>query len=195
MQKIRMGEFTNDIENCLKILNTGGIILYPTDTVWGIGCDATNQQAVEKIFALKQRKDSKAMIILISEQMDIGRYVKAPDDKILNYVSQTSQPVTAVYENGINVAHSLISEDGTIAIRITIDEFCTALLNKFNKSLVSTSANISGKPAPAIFKDISVEIKNGVDYIVQHRQSDFRVAKASAIIRLNKEKEIVVLRS
>ncbi|MEO6330606.1 MAG: L-threonylcarbamoyladenylate synthase [Ginsengibacter sp.] len=190
-----MIDFTNDIEQSLAVLLNGGIILYPTDTLWGIGCDATNQEAVNKIFELKQREDSKTMIILISGEIDISTYVANPDPAILNYVFKTNRPTTAVFEHGRSVADSLINEDGTLAIRITRDEFCRDLINKFNKPLVSTSANISGNPAPLIFNDIDAEIKKGVDYIVQHRQSDFRVAKPSAIIKLNKEKKIITVRS
>ena len=187
--------FNNDIKQCLRVLQEGGIILYPTDTIWGIGCDATNQQAVQKIFTLKQREDSKTMIILISEQIDIETYVTNPAPEIKNYTSNTTRPVTAIYKNGKNVAAGLISGDGTIAIRITKDEFCSALINKYTKPLVSTSANISGRPAPANFSDIDINIKKGVDYIVQHRRSDFRVAKPSVIIKLNEDRKIIVVRS
>lgn len=180
---------------CLEMLSAGKLILYPTDTVWGIGCDATNEQAVSKVYHIKQRTETKSMIILLFRADDIEKYVDTPDLIISDYISKTTQPTTVIYENGKNVANNLLNRDGSIGIRITKDEFCCAILNKLNKPLVSTSANVSGNPAPAIFKEIDAEIKNGVDYIVQHRQNDLKVAKPSAIIRLSEKKEIVVIRS
>ncbi len=187
-------EFENDIESCLNVLKTGGLILYPTDTVWGIGCDATNEFAVTKIFELKKRADNKTMIVLISREIDVSNFVVKPDPQIFNYLANTAHPTTAIYDNGINVARGLISKDGSVAIRIVKDKFCTTLINRLEKPIVSTSANISGEATAAIYNDISDEIKNGVDYIVQHRQGDFKVAKPSVIIKLNEEKKIVVLR-
>src|SRR5687768_8205421 len=142
-QYLRNMYFENDIESCLVILRKGGLILYPTDTIWGIGCDATNQYAVNKIFTLKKRADNKTMIILLSRQTDISNYVVNPDPQILHYLANTTQPTTAIYDKGINVASGLISRDDTVAIRIVRDEFCTALINNFAKPIVSTSANIS----------------------------------------------------
>ncbi len=182
--------FENYIKSCLVVLKKGGLILYPTDTIWGIGCDATNQYAVNKIFALKKRLDNKTMIILLSKQTDISNYVLKPDPQILNYLANITRPTTAIYSDGINVASELISDDGSVAIRIVRDEFCATLINMFGKAIVSTSANISGELPPAIFNDISDEIKNGVDYIVQHRRGDSKVAKPSSIIKLNDEKKL-----
>src|SRR5688572_29392167 len=159
--------FENDIESCLVVLKKGGLILYPTDTIWGIGCDATNQQAVNKIFALKKRADNKTMIILLSKQTDISNYVATPHPQILDYLANTTQPTTAIYNKGVNVANGLISKDGSVAIRIVRDEFCATLINRFGKPIISTSANISGERFPETFKEISDEIKNGVDYIVK----------------------------
>ncbi|MEP6594484.1 MAG: L-threonylcarbamoyladenylate synthase [Ginsengibacter sp.] len=189
-----MTDFSKDIQGSVAVLTNGGLILYPTDTIWGIGCDATNEQAVNKIFSLKQRAENKSMIILVSDLNNIARYVKHPDPEILNYLAKTSQPTTAIYKNGLNVAHGLINNDGTIAIRIVDDEFCTALIKTFGKPIVSTSANVSGKPSPKNFSEIDEAIKNGVDYIVQHRQVGFKDARPSAIIKLNDEKKIVILR-
>ncbi len=186
--------FENDIKSCLSVLKKGGLILYPTDTIWGIGCDATNQSAVNKIFKLKKRVDNKTMIILLSRQTDIRNYVVKPKPQILDYLANTSQPTTAIYDNGKNVASGVISKDGSVAIRIVRDVFCTTLINTFGKPIISTSANISGELPPAIFNDISDEIKNGVDYIVQHRRGDLKVAKPSSIIKLNDEKKIVIIR-
>ncbi len=180
---------------CSQTLSAGKLILYPTDTIWGIGCDATNEQAVSKVYQLKQRTETKSMIILLSLIDDIDKYVDTPDLDIIDYISKTFQPTTAIYENGKNVANNLLNKDGSIAIRITKDEFCSAVINKLNKPVVSTSANISGKPAPTIFKEIDAQIKNGVDYIVQHRQGDFKVAKPSAIVRLSGKSKIMLIRS
>lgn len=189
-----MIDFSKDIQRSVAVLINGGLILYPTDTIWGIGCDATNEKAVNKIFFLKQRAETKSMIILLSDLNDISRYVIHPDPAILNYLSKTFQPTTAIYKNGKNVAHELINNDGTIAIRIVKEEFCSSLVNTFGKPIVSTSANISGKYPPSNFNEISEEIKNGVDYIVQHRQSDFKGARPSSIIKINDEKKIVIVR-
>ncbi len=186
--------FESDIESCLNVLKKGGLILYPTDTIWGIGCDATNEYAVKKIFTLKKRADNKTMIILISPETNVSNFVVKPDPEIFDYLANTTHPTTAIYNNGINVAKGLISKDGSIAMRIVRDTFCTTLVNRLEKPIVSTSANISGEAPPAIFKDISDKIKNGVDYIVQHRQGDSKVAKPSVIIKLNEEKKIIVLR-
>jgi L-threonylcarbamoyladenylate synthase len=190
-----MQSFAKDIENCLAVLTSGGLILYPTDTIWGIGCDATNELAVNKIFELKHRAESKAMIILLSDEKEITRYVKGPDPEIVNYISIASQPTTAIFEKGMNIACELLSYHGTIAIRIVKDKFCANLINEFGKPIVSTSANIAGQPAPANFIEINKKIKNGVDYIVQHRQDDFKAAKPSAIIKMNDERQIIIVRS
>lgn len=187
-------QFEKDIERCIDILKRGGLILYPTDTVWGIGCDAENGQAVSKIFTLKQRAETKAMIILLSDKKDIERYVDKPKPEIIDYVSKSSNPITAIYKYGKNVATNLIGDDGSIAIRIVNDDFCKTLIKNFKKPLVSTSANISGESTPSIFKNISDQIKNGVDYIVQHRQNDFTIYKPSSIIKLNDEGVIEILR-
>lgn len=186
--------FENDIQQCIKTLHTGGVILYPTDTIWGIGCDATNQQAVNKIFTIKNRAESKAMIILLADKMDIFKYVDNPSPEILDYISIASQPTTAIYQNGRSIAHGLINKDGSIAIRIVKDEFCTTLIKAFGKPLVSTSANISGITPPHNFSEVSIEIKKGVDYIVQHRQDDFKVSKPSTIIKISEEGKIVFIR-
>ncbi len=190
-----MKNFDNDIKRCIKVLKSGGIILYPTDTIWGIGCDATNEKAVEKIFALKKRPDKKSMIILVAYEKDIFKYVNNPDKKLLDYLSATEKPTTVIYERAKNIAQNLISSDGTIAIRIIKDNFCKQLLIQYKKPIVSTSANISGEPFPTCFNDISTEIKNGVDYMVQHRQNDLMSSQPSSIIKLNTEGTIDILRS
>ena len=180
-----------DIQRCLGVLANGGSILYPTDTVWGIGCDATNEDAVRKIFTLKKRPDEKAMIILVADERDILQHVAAPDPQIFDYIDAIEKPVTVIYDNAIGLADNLIAPDGSIAIRICRDNFCRQLLKRFRKPLVSTSANRSGEPAPADFSAITQDIINGVDYVVQHRQSEVSSANPSMIIRWQGGKPVV----
>ena len=183
----------NDIEKCLETLKNGGLILYPTDTVWGIGCDATNEEAVEKAYKLKKRSDQKAMIVLVADEKDIMQHVAAPDLTLFDYLNKTTKPTTVVYEGALGFADNIVAKDGSIAIRICKDEFCRQLIKRFRKPIVSTSANISGMPAPGIFKEISDEIKNGVDYIVQHKQHDETPAQPSSLIKWNNGK-VTILR-
>ncbi|MEO7394777.1 MAG: L-threonylcarbamoyladenylate synthase [Chitinophagaceae bacterium] len=178
-----MVSFEEDIENCLPVLKSGGLVLYPTDTVWGIGCDATNEQAVQKIFALKKRSDEKAMIVLTADEVDILKYTASPDLSVFDYLAQTKKPTTVIYEGAIGLANNLISKDGSIAIRICSERFCKHLIKRFRKPLVSTSANLSNQPSSQLFIDIPEEIKNGVDYIVQYRQDDKKIASPSSIIK------------
>ncbi len=184
--------FEKDIEHCLQTLSNGGLILYPTDTVWGIGCDATNPQAVEKIYRLKKRNDEKAMIVLVADEREILQYTAAPDLQVFDHLLQASKPTTVIYEGAIGLAANLPGSDGSIAIRICRDEFCRHLIKRFRKPLVSTSANLSGSPAPAVFTAISDTIKEGVDYIVNHRQDDQSVAEPSAIIKWENGKLTVI---
>jgi L-threonylcarbamoyladenylate synthase len=188
-----MENFGNDIENCLGVLSTDGLILYPTDTIWGIGCDATNVKAVEKIYKLKQRDDNKSMIILVSDQKELRDYADVSPE-ILEYLSTTSKPTTVIYQNGKNIASNLMGSDGTIAIRVVKDPFCRELIAKFNKPIVSTSANISGEPFPQVFDEVAPAIKNGVDYIVQHRRRDLNPSQPSSIIKLTPEGKIEMIR-
>ncbi len=187
--------FSNDIDHCLEVLHNGGLILYPTDTIWGIGCDATNDAAVEKIFQLKQRPAAKSMIVLLADERDILSYVTQPDLRIFDYIKGVQKSTTVIYEGAVNLAHNLVAADGTIAIRIVKDDFCRHLLKKFGKPIVSTSANLAGYPPPGSFADIDVEIKNGVDYIVQHRQQDITPAMPSAIVKWNNDGTLTIIRS
>jgi len=189
-----MMDFEKDILNCLQVLKSGGLILYPTDTVWGIGCDATDENAVEKIYRLKKRSDEKAMIVLVADEKDVLQHVAAPDLAVFDYLKTIKKPTTVVYDGAIGFAENLVGKDGSIAIRLCHDEFCRQLLKRFRKPIVSTSANISGTPAPEIFKEISDEIKNGVDYVVQYRQNDERVAAPSSVIKWNPGGSVTVLR-
>ena len=177
--------FNPDIGAALKVLHSGGLILYPTDTVWGIGCDATNETAVSKVFKLKNRPDEKSMIVLLANESEIGIYVSQAHPTIFDYIKGVSKPTTVIYDGARGLAKNLINKDGTIAIRIVKDAFCKKLIVAFGKPIVSTSANLSGYPAPAIFNEIDTLIKKGVNYIVQHRQDDLREALPSAIVKWN----------
>ena len=188
-------EFEDDIVHCLETLRTGGIILYPTDSIWGIGCDATNPAAIEKIFRLKQRPASRSMIVLLADPRDINRYTSRPEPYISEYLEKTARPTTVIYEGALGLAENLIGEDGSVAIRIVREDFCRHLIKRFRKPIVSTSANISGQDAPQNFAGILPEIKAGVNYIVKYRQNDNTVARPSALIRFNSQGEPVVLRS
>ena len=188
-------EFEHDIVRCLETLRQGGIILYPTDTVWGIGCDATNPDAVGKIFDLKQRPVAKSMIVLLADPKDINKYTSRPQPYIAEYLEKATKPTTVIYEAALGLAENLVSDDGSIAIRIVQEDFCRHLIKRFRKPLVSTSANISGEDSPENFAGISDAIKQGVDYIVKYRQLDDQPFRASAIVRFSKSGEPTILRS
>ena len=186
-------DFEKDIEQCLQVLKSGGLILYPTDTIWGIGCDATNAEAVEKVYKLKKRSDEKAMIVLVADEKDVLSHVAAPDLQVFDYLEKIKKPTTVIYDGAIGLADNLISKDGSIAMRICHETFCRQLIKRFRKPIVSTSANISGKPFAKIFAEITDEIKQGVNYIVRYRQDDNNIAEPSSLIKWNKGK-IEVLR-
>jgi L-threonylcarbamoyladenylate synthase len=182
-----------EINKALEVLKNGGLILYPTDTVWGIGCDATNPEAVKKVYALKQREDSKALICLVADDRMLKKYVKKVPEVALNIIDVTDKPTTIIYDDAQNLAPNLIAEDGTIAIRIPDDEFCFQLSRRLNSAIVSTSANISGYPTPNSFKEIQQEVLKGVDYVVNlHREK--MCAKPSSIIKLSNNGVVQVIR-
>lgn len=189
-----MSRFENDINECVAVLKKGGIILYPTDTIWGIGCDATNEKAVLKIYSLKERVETKSLIILLAEEKDISLYAKTPPEVIKENWKDFSEPLTVIYPEAKNLAANIIQEDKTIAIRIVRDEFCKELIHAFGKPIVSTSANISGKASPENFDAIDHKIKNGVDFIVQHRREDYAFCKPSRILKWDGNDEIAVIR-
>jgi L-threonylcarbamoyladenylate synthase len=186
--------FNADIEACLGVLENGGLILYPTDTIWGIGCDATNEDAVAKIFALKNRPDSKALIVLIADERSLLQYVASPHIEVFDYIQGVSKPTTIVYENAIGLAGNLLAEDGSVGIRICADEFCKHLIKRFKKPIVSTSANVSGFPPPKVFTDIDIAVKGGVDYVVHYRQKDVTPVEPSAVVKCNKDGSFTILR-
>jgi L-threonylcarbamoyladenylate synthase len=187
-----MIDFQYDIEQCIAVLQQGGLILYPTDTVWGIGCDATNEEAVKKIYALKQRPDHKAMLVLVAEEKDVLKYVASPDLEVFNYLNNTGKPTTVIYNGAIGLAANLTPTDGTIAIRITKDIFCRHLIKRLRKPIVSTSANLAQQKHLGRFADIPDEIRNGVDYIVKYRQEDETIAEPSSIIKWDNGKITVI---
>lgn len=186
--------FNTDIEACLRVLESGGLILYPTDTIWGIGCDATNEEAVEKIFALKKRIETKALIVLIADERSLLQYVASPHIEVFDYIAGVSKPTTIIYENAIGLAGNLLAEDGSVGIRICADEFCKHLIKRFRKPIVSTSANVSGFPPPKVFSDIDIAVKEGVDYVVHYRQDDMTPVEPSAIVKCGKDGRFTILR-
>jgi len=189
-----MSEFQHEIDHCLQVLQGGGLILYPTDTIWGTGCDATNAVAVNRIYNLKQRPEAKSMIILLADEKDLMQYVAHIDLQVFDYLKKTKKPTTVIYDGAIGLADNVINADGTVAIRIVKDPFCKHLIKRFRKPIVSTSANISGDPSPASFHDISPAIWQGVDYIVHYRQDDKTPHAPSAIIKWNKDGSVTVIR-
>ncbi|MGA1227584.1 MAG: L-threonylcarbamoyladenylate synthase [Tamlana sp.] len=182
-----------EITNTLKILKEGGLILYPTDTIWGIGCDATNEKAVKKIYKLKQREDSKALICLVADERMLKKYVKQIPEAAINIIEVTNKPTTIIYDEAQNLASNLISAEGSIAIRIPDDEFCYWISRKFNGAIVSTSANISGQPIPKSFKEISPEVLKGVDYVVNLHHEKI-CNKPSSIIKLSNNGIVKIIR-
>jgi L-threonylcarbamoyladenylate synthase len=173
-----------DIKKACEVLSEGGLILYPTDTIWGIGCDATNEAAVHKVYKLKQRMDSKAMLVLVDSTAKLGMYVDEVPDQAWDLIEMTTKPLTIIYPKAKNLPDCLVADDGSIGIRVTTESFSHKLCERFRRPLVSTSANISGTPSPANFHEIADDIKSGVDYIVQYRQDDLRKAAPSSIIKL-----------
>ena len=188
-------DFQEDIERCLETLRKGGLILYPTDTIWGIGCDATNSESVQKIFALKNRPESKSMIVLLADERDILKYASQADLKVFDFLKTVKKPTTVIYEGAIDLAVNLISEDGSIAIRLVKEEFCKHIIKRFRKPIVSTSANISGNPSPKYFLDIKDEIIAGVDYVVRYRQDDNTIREPSALVKWHRDGRPIYLRN
>lgn len=184
----------DDLAEALKVLQSGGIILYPTDTIWGLGCDATNPEAVARIFKLKQRADEKAMLVLLDSPAKLQAYVDEVPDMAWELIDMTTKPLTIIYPEAKNLATNLISADKTIGIRITEELFSKTLCERFRKPVVSTSANISGAPSPGNFSEISDQIKSGVDYIVRYRQDEMSKPKPSSIILLGKGNLIKIIR-
>lgn len=175
-------------------MREGGVILYPTDTIWGIGCDATNEDAVRRVYEIKQRQDSKAMLVLVDSSVKVDFYVRDVPEVAWDLIDLADKPLTIIYSGARNLAANLLAEDGSVGIRVTNEDFSKRLCQQFRKAIVSTSANISGQPSPKNFSEISEEIKSAVDYIVGYRQEEMSNPKPSSIIKLDKGGVIKIIR-
>ncbi len=174
----------DEINKALEVLKQGGLILYPTDTIWGIGCDATNQEAVDRVFKLKGRAEEKSLIILLDTANKLPSYVREVPDIAYDLVEFAENPLTIIYSGAKNLAGNAIAPDGSVGIRIVKHAFCEQLINRFRKPIISTSANLSGQPAPSNFSEISEEVLQGVDYVVDWEQQDLSPKKPSTIMKL-----------
>lgn len=186
--------FSSDVKNALECLKKGGIILYPTDTIWGIGCDARNNEAVKRIYELKKRADSKSMLVLVNNEAALERITEDIPDVAWELLEAAVNPLTVIYDNAKGVAPDLISQDGSLGVRITKEKFSNELCKRFGAPVVSTSANVSGDKSPENFSSISPVIKEGVDYIVNYRRDDNSSSKPSNIIKLGKDGQIKIIR-
>lgn len=187
-------EINEDIKQACEVMERGGVILYPTDTIWGIGCDATNAAAVQRVYEIKQRADSKALIVLTDSEAKVEYYVTEVPETAWQLLDVAVKPLTLIYPGARNLAPNLLAEDGSIAIRITRESFSQQLCRRFKKAIVSTSANISGTPSPHNFAEISDEIKNAVDYIVEARRDETDESTPSSIIKLGGDGTIKIIR-
>ncbi|MCK0180120.1 L-threonylcarbamoyladenylate synthase [Flavobacteriaceae bacterium S0862] len=182
-----------EVNKALQVLNQGGIIVYPTDTIWGIGCDATNHYAIKRIYELKQREESKSMICLVSDFNMLNQYVENVPEVAYDILKYANKPTTIIYDKPLHVAENIVADDNTLAIRLVNHAFCNELIKKFKKPIVSTSANISNEPSPKSYSEISQEILKGVDYVVNlHREK--KSIKASSIIKLSEDGTVKVIR-
>ena len=186
--------YSDDIDKSIKILEEGGTILYPTDTIWGIGCDATNKAAVDKVFRIKNRSEAKSLIVLIDNIDKLSVYIEKVPDITGDLLESITNPLTIIYSNARKLASNVIASDGTIAIRIVKDDFCSELIRRFGKPIVSTSANISGFEPPVVFSQIVAEIKKAVDYTVSYKQDYYTQTKPSTIIRLRDDGLYTIIR-
>lgn len=175
-------------------MREGGVILYPTDTIWGIGCDATNEDAVRRVYEIKQRQDSKAMLVLVDSSVKVDFYVRDVPEVAWDLIDLADKPLTIIYSGARNLAANLLAEDGSVGVRVTNEDFSKRLCQQFRKAIVSTSANISGQPSPKNFSEISEEVKSAVDYIVGYRQEEMSNPKPSSIIKLDKGGVIKIIR-
>ena len=186
--------YDKDIKQAVEVMRRGGVILYPTDTVWGIGCDATNPEAVARIYQIKQRQESKAMICLVDSDNRLQRYVRGVPDVAWDLMTLATTPTTVILDGADGLAPNLIAEDGSVAVRITQEEFSKQLCYRMQKPIVSTSANISGQPAAQNYRDIDPQLLEAVDYVCQSRRGEHKPHKPSSIIRLRANGEITVIR-
>ena len=187
-------EYRDDIRQAVEVMNKGGIILYPTDTIWGIGCDATNPEAVKRVYDIKHRNDAKALITLIDSEAKLEAYVTNVPEVAWQLIEVAEKPLTIIYDGARNLAPNLLAEDGSAGIRITREEFSKNLCMRMRRAIVSTSANISGEPSPKCFADISPDIINAVDYVCTSRRNEEKNPPASNIIKLGAVGEVKVIR-
>jgi len=187
-------EMIEDIKKACQVMNEGGVILYPTDTIWGLGCDATNPEAVRKVYEIKQRSDSKAMLVLVDSPVKVEFYVNDVPTIAWDLIELADKPMTIIYSGARNLAPNLLAEDGSVGIRVTNEDFSRQLCQRFRKAIVSTSANVSGQASPANFSEVSEEIKSLVDYVVTFRQNDISRPKPSSIIKLDKGGVLKIIR-
>jgi L-threonylcarbamoyladenylate synthase len=187
-------QYREEIKRACDVLHKGGVILYPTDTIWGIGCDATNEEAVRRVYEIKRRADSKAMLALVDSDVKVQSYIREVPDVAWDLIELSEKPLTIIYDGARNLAQNLVAEDGSVGMRVTREEFSKQLCFRFRKPIVSTSANISGNPSPNSFAEISEEIKQAVDYIVTVRQNEPPCAASSSIIKLGVGGQVKVIR-
>ncbi len=185
--------FINDVNACVKVMRQGGVVLYPTDTIWGLGCDPTNESAVEKVYELKKRPEWKSLLLLVDGPGRLPFYVDVPE-MAYELMEVSDKPLTIVYPNARNLAKRVVASDGTVGIRVTKEPFSKLLCERFGRPIVSTSANFSGEPSPSFFDEISEELKRQVDYVVNYRQGDRKPCKPSGIIKLDMKNRFEIIR-
>lgn len=183
----------SDLKKSLEVLKNKGLIVYPTDTVWGIGCDATSVSAVNKVYALKRRSESKSLIILVSDRDMLAQYISELTQKTISFLSKAEKPTSVIYSKPMGLASNAVASDDTVAIRIVANDFCRKLIKNFGKPIISTSANISGSPTPKSFQEIEPVILESVDYVV-NLQREVKNEKSSTIVKLEEDGRITVLR-
>ena len=184
----------DEIKKAVEVIRQGGVILYPTDTVWGIGCDATNPEAVKRVYEIKKREDSKALICLVDSDARLSRYVRNVADVTWDIIEMAEKPLTIIFDQAVGLAPNLLGEDGSVGIRVTKEEFSKELCFRFQKPIVSTSANISGEPTALTFDEISDDIKNAVDYVVKYNRQCKEKHKPSSIIKINANGKFQIIR-
>lgn len=187
-------DFEDDIKNAVKCVLDGGVVLYPTDTIWGLGCNAMNEMAVDKIFNIKNRPAQKTMIVLLAEAKDILQYIATPHPDIIAILESFERPTTVVYDHPLGFPENVVAVDDTLAIRVTRDPFCKALIKRLKLPLISTSANLSGEPSPQFFDQIDKSIKERVDYVVKYRQDDTKSVAPSRILKINDDGSLHIIR-
>lgn len=191
-----MTDMDEDIRRASEIIRKGGVILYPTDTIWGIGCDASNEEAVRRVYSIKRRADSKALIVLLGSEDELWRYVDDVPDIALELIEVSDRPTTVIYDRGRNLAQSVLADDGSVAVRVTREKFSAKLCRACRRPLVSTSANISGEKSPLTFRQISDEIISQVDYVVSFRRDEEdEDVRPSVIIKISSDSTFKIIRS